>query len=465
MEEKWEMAIIGGGPGGYSAALRAAQLKKRVILIEKEKIGGTCINHGCIPTKYLLYQAKLYDEIRKNKNLEGPTEKLLYDWRKVQQEKTKVVERLVKGIEFLLRRTGVTLIRGEARFKDECLILVQTRKGERRVEAERIILATGSQPAPLALLPPDGKEVITSRQALEWDEIPQKLMIIGAGAVGLEIGTIFHKMGTDVTVIEIMPSILPGADKEMTTRLERILKLQGLKIHTQMRIEKALKRKGKVSLKGTCLKDQTPFSFEADKVLLAVGRTPNLPQVGRINLDLDKKGFVRVNPYLETGVSRLYAIGDLIGGKLFAHKAIHEGLTAVENAFGRKIAMNYEALPMAVYTEPEFSSVGITEQEAEEKGIETRSGNFSLQASGRALTLGQQEGMVKIIADQKDRILGAHILAPHASELIAEMSLAISKGMMLEDIASSIHVHPTLSEAVMEAAMKAKGQALHMLNI
>lgn len=465
MRERWEIVTIGGGPGGYVAALRAAQLKKRVALIEKDKIGGTCINHGCIPTKYLLHQANLYDTFKKNQNLEGPLGDIRLNWKKVQDEKKRIVERLSRGIEFLLSRMGVTLIRGEAHLKDRRQIVVQNNEGKRIFEAESIILATGSHSAQLPFLIPDGKEVITSRQALQLEDIPRKLLVVGAGAIGLEIGNIYQNLGSDVTILEIMPSILPGADREITARLERILKLQGLKIHTEMRIEKALTQKGKVSLEGTCLRDQNPFSFEAEKVLLAVGRSPNSSELRNVNLDLDEQGFVQVNPYLETGIPGIYAIGDLTGGRLYAHKASHEGIIASENASGRKRAMNYDALPMAVYTEPEFSSIGLTEQEAKVRGIETNVGLFSLQANGRALTLGQQEGMVKIIADKNDRIIGAHILSPHASELIAEMSLCMNKGMKLQDVSTSIHVHPTLSEAVMEAAMKAKGEAIHILNI
>jgi len=467
MKKKWDIAVLGGGPGGYVAAIRAAQLKKRVVLVEKHKIGGTCMNFGCIPAKYLLHQAKIYEEFKGNKNLEGPLEKIRYNWKKVQEEKNKVIEKLVRGIEFILKRNRVTLIRGSAFLRENRQIVVQTEGEEMVFESDKIILATGSSPSKLPFLAPDGKGVITSREALELADIPKKMLIIGAGAIGLEMGTIYQKLGSEVSILEIMPTILPGAEKEITTRLERILKIQGLNIYTQMRIEEALVKKGKVYLKGVCIKDQIPFEFEAEKVLLAAGRTPNSAELKgkNINISQDKFGFVKVNPHLETDVPGIYAIGDLIGGRLLAHKASHEGILASENASGEKKVMNYDALPMAVYTEPEFSSVGFTEQEAKEKKTGIQVGLFSLQANGRALTIGKQEGMVKIIADDKDRIIGAHILAPNASELIAEMTLAIDKEMRLQDVSSSVHVHPTLSEAVMEAAMKAKNTAIHVLNI
>lgn len=466
MKEKWDIAILGAGPGGYVAALRAAQLKKRVVLVERDKVGGICMNYGCISTKYLLHQAKIYEECKKNGNLEGPLEKIHYNWQKVQAEKERVVQRLVRGIEFLLKRNGVTLIQGDGSLRDERHIVVRSQKEEIRLESDKIILAAGSRPSPLPFLAANSQEVITSRQALELESIPKRMLIVGAGAVGLEIGSIFQRLGSEVHILEIMPSILPGADKEVTSRLEKLLKIQGLNIYTQMRIEESLVKDGKVHLKGTCLKDQIAFDFEAEKVLLAAGRTPNSQNIKgeNINFSEDKFGFLKVSPSLETSVPGIYAVGDLAGGKLLAHKASHEGLIAAENASGAKKEISYEALPMAVYTEPEFSAVGLTAQEAEERGIKVQVGLFSLQASGRALTMGKKQGMVKIIADAKDRIIGAHILSPNASELIAEIALAVHMQMKLQDVSSSMHVHPTLSEAVMEAAMKAKGEAIHVLN-
>ncbi len=465
MAEKRDLIIIGGGPGGYVAGLRAAQLKRRVLLIEEDRVGGTCMNWGCIPTKFLLHQTKLFWELKENKRFSGPLEQVACDWKLVQADRVKVVDRLVKGTEFLLQKAKVETIKGRARLLDEKRVSVAEAGGETVFEAERIILAAGSRSSDLPFLKPDGRKVITSREALELEAIPESLLVVGAGAIGLELGTIYARLGTKVTVLELLPTILPGCDREMGTRLERILKTQGLAIFTQMRIDRAEEADGRMKLSGLCLKTKAAFSYEAEKVLLAVGRRPNSDtfqtQTGVVPLE---KGFVAVDEKLRTKLPGIYAIGDLIGGKLLAHKASHEGLTAVENAFGADKTMDYSALPLAVFTEPEFASVGLTEEEAREKGIACQVGHFSLQANGRAVTMDRPEGMVKLIAGPDDTLLGAHLLAPSASDLVAELTLAIRKKLKLADVSSTIHIHPTLSEAVMEAALQAKGLALHALN-
>ncbi len=467
MDKKWDFIIIGGGPGGYVAAIRGAQLKKKVLLIEKHKIGGTCMNYGCIPAKFLLHQTKIYKELKANRNLDGPLEEIQCNWKRVQEEKSRAVERLVKGLEFLLQKNGVKIIDGEGLIKGKNKVSVMSdEEGEQILDAEKIIIATGSRPAELPFLKPNGKEIVTSREALEFEDIPRRMIVIGAGAIGLEMGTIYQRLGSEVSILEILPTVLPESDKETVKRLERILKAQGLHVYTQMKIESSQIIDGKVFLKGTSLESKSPFEFEAEKVLLAVGRTPNSEGLSAKDpgLSTDDGGWVCVNSQLETNIPGVYAIGDLIGGKLLAHKASHEGLVAVENAAGKHKEMSYKALPMAVYTDPEFTSVGLTEEEAKEQGMKIQTGLFTLQANGRALTLGRQEGMVKIIADEADFIIGAHVLAPNASEFISEITLAMSKGLKVQEISSSIHIHPTLSEAVMEAALKVKNEAIHILN-
>ncbi len=466
MTTKKDIAIIGGGPGGYVAAIRCAQLKKKVVVFEEDRVGGTCMNYGCIPTKHLLHQTKVYQEIKKSRTLEGPLSGIALNWAKVQADKAKVVERLVRGVEFLFQRYGIELVRGTAALKDERTVVARLKEEEKEVEAERIILATGSRSADLPFLKADGTSVVTSREALEFEVAPKSLLVVGAGAIGIEMATIYRRLGTDVTVLEILPTALPGSDREMASRLELILKKQGLKVLTSMRIEEYRKDAGRVVLKGTSLKDQMPFEFGAERILLAAGRRPNSDrlQTGGPLIALGKGGFVEANERLETSVPGVYAIGDLIGGKLLAHKASHEGRTAAANACGAREAVDLRALPMAVFTDPEFASVGLTEEEARAASDDVRTGTFTFQANGRALTMDSPDGLAKIIAGKDDRILGAHILGPGASDLLAELTLAMHKGLTVRDVASAVHIHPTLSEAVMEAALKVHGEAIHALN-
>ena len=465
MSEKRDLIIIGGGPGGYVAALRAAQLGKKTTLIEEDRIGGTCMNYGCIPTKFLLSRTKLWSEFRRSAWVDEAGGKAGLDWRKVQREKKAVVERLVRGVEFLLERNGVEVLKGRGELQSERQVVFRGGKEERTLETERLILATGSRAAELPVLRPDGREVITHLEALDLEEVPGSLLVVGAGAIGLEIGTIFSRLGCEVTVLEILPGILPGMDRQISVRLESMLKKQGLKIFTAMRLEECRREEGTVRLAGTSLKTQKPFAFSAAKVLLAAGRRPNSEflKSGFGGL-LDRSGFVQVSEALETAVSGIYAIGDLIGGKLLAHKASHEGVVAVENAVGGDSRGAETALPMAVFTEPEFASVGLTEEEARKSLGQVQVGIFSVQANGRALTLDSPEGLVKLIASADDRLVGAHVLAPFASEMIPELTLAVRKGMTIEDISSTVHVHPTVSESLAEAALKTKGRALHALN-
>lgn len=466
MTEKYDIAVVGGGPGGYVAALRSAQLKKSVVVIEREKIGGTCMNWGCIPTKYLLQQTKILTDAKHNANIDGALDSLSCNWQRMQEEKEDVVQKLVKGIEFLLKQNGVMVLKGEASLKNERQIRIHSRAGDVQVEADKIILATGSRPKQLPFLPFVGTEVIDSQRALSLETIPEKMLIIGAGAVGLELGMIFLRMGTEVIVLEIMPTILPGIDVHMARRLQRILKRQGMEIQTEMRIEDTDVREGHVTLRGKCLKTNSAFSYDGDMVLCAAGRTANTEFSDGSGdfLATDGSDFVKVNEYLETEIPGVYAIGDLIGGKLLAHKASHEGIIAAENASGAQNVLDRNAIPSAVFTDPEFSCVGLTENEAREQGIKPQIGLFSLHASGRAMTMGKLDGSIKVVADEKDRIIGAQILAPYASELIPELTLAVKKGLSLKDIATTIHVHPTLSEAIMESALHAQGEAIHVLN-
>jgi dihydrolipoamide dehydrogenase len=466
MSEKRDFVIIGGGPGGYLAAMRAAQLHKTVTLIDRDRVGGTCINYGCIPTKYLLHQTKILKEVAGTRTLEGPVGEIRLNWKKVQEGRQGVVDRLVNGIVFLLEKGKVEIVKASARLRPDRTVAITSAAGERVFEAGKVIVATGSRAGDLPFLKADGRTVITSTEALELAEVPKSLLVIGAGAVGLEMGSIYRRLGTDVTVLEILPQALPGTDRESVTRLERVFKKQGLKVFTEMRIDEAAVSGDGVTLKGLCVKTDTRFEYHGEKVLLSAGRKPNTADLfeGEPFLEMNR-GFIKVGPTLETNVPGVYAIGDVIGGKLLAHKAYSDALVAVDNASGLpRRTVDYRALPMAVFTEPEFASVGLTQEEALAEGIKVQAGVFPLQASGRALTMDATDGLIKVLADESDRVIGAHIVAPGASEMIPVLTMAVAKGMTLEELDSIIYIHPSLSEAIGEAALKAKNKALHILN-
>lgn len=466
MEQK-NLVIIGGGPGGYLAALRAAQLGLKVTVVEENRLGGICINVGCIPTKYLTHQSALFHQLKTNRNLEGPLAELRLNWARVQQGRQAVVDRLVKGLEFLLSRNQVQVIKGRGKLAAPGEVLAKTADGEQLLKADKVILASGSRPADFPFLRFDGQQVISSTEALSLPEPPKSLLVVGAGAIGLELGSVYQRIGTEVTVLEIMPSILPGTDLTTAQRLERILKKQGLKIHTRMKIEAAEIGQSWVKLKGVSLADDKSFEFAAEKVLIAAGRKPNVEDLvwDESLLKRQKGNFVEVNERCETSIPGTYAIGDLIGGKLLAHKAYHDGLVAAENAAGHQAQLNYSAVPAAIFTEPELASVGLCQEEAKARGLEIKVGEFPLQANGRALTLDSYDGLVRVIADKKtDEVLGAHILAPHASEILPILTMAVSRRLKLKDLDSIIYIHPTISESIPEAALKANGLALHILN-
>ncbi|MDH7493971.1 MAG: dihydrolipoyl dehydrogenase [Candidatus Saccharicenans sp.] len=461
------LVIIGGGPGGYLAALRAAQLGLTVTVVEENRLGGICINVGCIPTKYLTHQSAFFHQLKTNRNLEGPLNELKLNWAKVQQGRQAVVERLVKGLEFLMTRNKIKIIKGRGKVVAPGQVLVKTEKEEITMGADKIILASGSRPADFPFLKFDGQKIISSTEALSLPEPPKSLLVVGAGAIGLELGSVYQRVGTEVTVLEIMPNILPGTDLATAQRLERILKKQGLKIYTRMKIEAAEVGEKSVKLKGVSLADDKPFEFSAEKILIAAGRKPNLEDLvwDETVLKRQKGNFVEVNERAETSIPGIYAIGDLIGGKLLAHKAYHDGIVAAENAAGKERRLDYSAVPAAIFTEPELATVGLSQEEAQGRGIEIKVGEFPLQANGRALTLDSYEGMVRVIADKKtDQVLGAHLLAPHASEMIPVLTMAVSRRLKLKDLDSIIYIHPTISESIPEAALKANGLALHILN-
>lgn len=466
---KVEVAVVGAGPGGYVAAIRAAQLGKSVALIEQDKLGGTCLNYGCIPSKDLLTTTEQYERM-KNAAVYGlSAEKVSFDWPKMQARKAKNVLTLVKGVEFLCKGNKVTVLTGSGRFLDARHLEVSLASGEvQKVEAENVIIATGSVPIALKDIPFDGKAIIDSTAALDLAQVPQSFGVVGAGAIGLEIGSIYRRLGAEVVVVEMLDTILPEMDPEAAQAAAQLLKKQGFTIHTGYLVKSAAPKDGKVEVVAVPREGKGEEKrFTVEKLLGAVGRKANTEGLGleKAGVATNPRGFIQTNERMETSVKGIYAIGDVIGGKLLAHKASREGIVAAEAIAGKGTVMSYRAVPGSVFTSPEVSSVGLKEEEARAKGKAIRVGKFMFRANGRALTLGETDGFVKILADaETDEILGAHIVGSHASDLIAEITTAMEFEGTTEDLASTIHIHPTLTEAVMEAAEGVHGNAIHILN-
>jgi len=455
------IVVIGGGPGGYVAAIRAAQLGAGVTLVEKDTLGGTCVNRGCIPTKALLESANILSTIRNAANFGISVEGVSVDFPAVNERKQAVVKRLVNGVNTLMRRNKITVINDTASLIDNKTVSI-TGQGN-TVTADSIIIATGSAPATIPIKGADRPGVISSDDALTMEQFPRSIVIIGGGVIGLEFAQIMRRLGSEVTIVEMMPQLLPAEDTEIASKLENVLQKEGITIYTSATvtgISGAGDGKETVSFttKGTNASECT-----AEKVLLAVGRRPYADGIGadKLGLAMDKGGIV-VNERMETGIPGVYAIGDVIGGLMLAHVAMDEGKCAVENAMGIDRLIDYRAAPRCVYTSPEVAGVGLTETEAREKYGDIKVGRCPLAASGKAVILNETSGMVKIITDARyGEILGVHIIGPHATELIAEAVLGIKMEATFDDIASAVHAHPTVSEAVMEAALNVEGRTIH----
>ncbi len=459
-----QLLVIGGGPGGYVAAIRAAQLGVETTLVEREEVGGICLNHGCIPSKALIHGATLAHKIPQLKELGIEVKGLRVDAAQLQAWKQEVVRKLTSGVEQLLRANGVQILKGTAVFQSPKKVLIESEHGTQAVEFKHCILATGSRSIELPGFEFDGEVVLGSRHALQLTEIPEKLVVIGGGYIGLELGTVFAQLGAKVTVIEMMEQLLPGTDPELVRVVERRLKDLGVEVHTQSKA-KAL-RKGK---SGATLTAETPkgeISVDADRVLVSVGRKPNTQGIGleKAQIELDGRGFVKVDDRLKTTHPRVWAIGDVAGPPMLAHKASHEGLVAAEIIAGKPAGPDWQAVPAVIFTDPEIAYVGLTEREAREQGYDVVTGRFPFTALGRALSLGETDGFVKVVADRTSHVvLGVQIVGPEASTLIGEATLAVEMGARLEDLALTVHAHPTFPEALMEAAEAALGQPIHIL--
>ncbi len=458
--ERFDVAVIGAGPGGYVAAIRAAQLGLKVACIEKERtLGGTCLNVGCIPSKALLDSSELY-HLAKNRfrvhgiNVGG----VELDLTAMLKRKDGIVKSLTDGVAFLLKKNAITHFPGAARLQGAGKIRVKTTD----IEAKSIILATGSEPTPLPFLPFDGTQIVSSTEALAFERVPDRLVIIGGGFIGLEIGSVWARLGSKVTVLEFLPRLLPANDAEVAKTLERSLRKQGLDIHLETKVTGATKQAKQVTVHAE--QDGKKLDFVGDKVLVSVGRRPYSDGLGlkEIGVAVDEKSRrVEVNDRFETSVPGIYAIGDLIRGPMLAHKASEEGIAVAELITGKAGHVNYQTIPSVVYTHPEVAAVGITEEQAKEAGKKIKIGKFNIGVTGRAKCLDETEGFVKIIADaDNDRVLGMHVIGPRASDLIAEGVLALEFFASAEDLARTCHAHPTLSEAVGEAARAAWAKAI-----
>ncbi len=456
-----KISILGAGPGGYVAAIRAAQLGAEVTVIEEGELGGTCLNWGCIPTKTLIASADLLHKVRNSKNfgliLDGS---ISPDIQKIVERKDKVVSTQVKGIRGLFKSWGIRIVRGRGVISSPEKITVTLKDGSiEYVETEKIIIATGSRPAQIPVFPFDGKKVLSSNHAINPDRIPESLLIVGAGVIGCEFAFIYKEFGSDVTMVEMMPNAVSTEDEEIAAILERELKKNKIKLIKNTRVNNV-----DLSDKGVSVGLSGGKVLQVEQVLVSIGRAVNSENIGLEDMGIEKgdRGEIIVDSSMQTNIDGIYAIGDVTGGIMLAHLASKEGTVAAENAMGRETEINYNVIPAAIFTSPEIGSVGLREKQAVEKGLKIKIGRFQVRSLGKAHAIGEISGLFKIIADEEtDMILGAHIIGPHASDLIHEVALAMEKGLTAKDIANTIHAHPTLSEGIMEAAEDVHGSAIH----
>ena len=463
-KREYDVAIIGSGPGGYVTAIRSAQLGFKTVCIEKEKtLGGTCLNVGCIPSKVLLQSTEYFDLMQNEAKDHGIiVNGVSYNFSQMMDRKSKVVKGLVDGVASLFKGNNVTRIEGSARLADPHVIEVAGEKGDSKIEAEHIILATGSEPISLPFLPFDEKSILSSTGTLALPSVPKTMLMVGAGVIGVELASVFNRLGTKVTIVEMLDRICFPMDLTMSKALLHALKKQGMDFYLSAKVSKGQIVKGGVEL--TVNVDQKDVAMNAEVVLVAVGRRPYTKGLGldRVGIKTSKKGFIEVDSNFRTSQPNIYAIGDVIEGPMLAHKASEEGIAAVETIAGLNPHVNYLAIPSVVYTHPEAASVGFSEQEALDSGLELKIGTSFFRGNPRARCSGYTEGFVKIIGEARSgRLAGLHIVGPHASEMIAEGVMAMESGMTLEQIANASHAHPTLTEAIKEAALQAIGRPIH----
>ena len=467
-DNTYDVVIIGGGPGGYVAAIRAAQLGMKVACVEKRgDLGGTCLNIGCIPSKALLHSSELYAEAQRSLAENGiVVGDVQLDLAKMMARKDKVVRDLTQGVEFLFKKNKVDYIRGVGSIPKPGEVAVELLDGGSEVlKASSIIVATGSQSMLLPGIEIDEERIITSTGALALAKVPKKMVVIGAGVIGLELGSVWSRLGSKVTVLEFLDHILPGMDREICRQAQRVLTKQGLEFKLESKVTGATKTKSSVSVEFESTKDGTRAEIKANVVLVCIGRQPYTGGLGlsELGVELDERGFIRVDERFQTSVPGVHAIGDCVPGPMLAHKAEEDGVVCVEMLAGQSGHVDYNLIPGVVYTWPEIAGVGQTEEQLKQAGVDYRVGKFPFQANSRSRTTGDTDGLVKILADARtDRVLGVHILGPLAGDLVQEAVIAMEFGATAEDIARTVHHHPGMGEAVREAALAVDGRALHV---
>lgn len=459
-----DVAIIGGGPGGYVCGIRAAQLGLKTVVVEADRLGGECLNYGCIPSKSLITVSKLVDRVKEAEKFGLRFSGLVVDFEQMQKWKSEVVSRLVGGVEGLLRGYHATVLFGDAEVTARDRLAVTTQNGREDVSFKNLVIATGTRPSSLPGLEFDGELVIGSKEGLELKGAPGRLLVVGGGAIGLEFASMFQKLGSTVTIVEIMDQLLPGSDPDVVRVVQRKLESRGARVYLKSKVSRVVKKGSEVEVEVESADGKQTLT--ADKVLVSVGRRPrteklNLQTIGVLT---DQRGYVLTNQRMQTNVPGVYAIGDVRGPPLLAHKASKEGVVAAECIAGLPSAADWKVIPDAVFCDPEVASAGLTEAKALEAGYKVKRSRFQFAALGRALSAGEPEGFVKMVSNEQDGlVLGVQIVGPEASNLISEVALAIEMGATVEDIALTVHPHPTLPEAIMEASESAAGRPIHQL--